>query len=118
MAFKYDFEKWKSKMELSGTERMFLQEWGNLEFNEVLNDIIGCHYAMGTEMTREQANQFEQIAVLFPFPPPPHKSGRVRTHYSIKAVWDRVWEFLTEHPTFRSRTVSKILSKFWVVQDS
>jgi hypothetical protein len=104
-------------MELAETEKLFLQEWSNPEFNDTLNDIIQCHYSIGNDMTREEANEFEQITALFPLPPPPHKSGRARSHYSIKSVWERIWEFLGGHPTFRAGSVQKILSKFWFVQN-
>jgi hypothetical protein len=89
-----------------------LANWQNPEWIDVLTQIRLCTFGLGKEMTREQANAFETIAVIFERPPSPTVNGIPREHFPTRYVWKQVWRFLQRHPMFMAPTIQGILDNF------
>jgi hypothetical protein len=98
-------------------ELHLLQEWHDEVLNDALNRIISCQVHLNVKLTKEQRDKFEAIRFLFPDEPPPSASGKRREHFTKKAVWARVLQFLQTYPVFRALTIDGILEKLEYVQN-
>jgi hypothetical protein len=100
---------------LSEAETSLLSNWRNSDLCVGLTNIMGCRYSIGEKLTRDQASKFEAIHLLFPEPPAPRTMGRARPHYSVREVWERVWNFIRNFPALGASSIERILMKFQYV---
>jgi hypothetical protein len=102
----------KTLAKMSEAQLSLLQQWRDEDYCNVLKTMRKVSSNLGRELTREQADRFEAIPILFAGPPSPTMTGQVRVHFDKKEVWKVVWRFCEAHPMFFSDTVEGILNNF------
>jgi hypothetical protein len=101
---------------MTNAREQLIAQWQDAEFCQTLAQIRNCTSALGSRMSRAQADRFEEIPLLFEGPPSPTLTGQPRQHYEKRVVWRAVWHFLERHPMLCADSVEGILDNFAILQ--
>jgi hypothetical protein len=97
---------------MSDAQLYLLGQWRDTDYCNVLINLRKVSSNLGRDLTREQADRFEAIPILFAGPPSPTMTGQVRAHFEKREVWKGVWRFCEAHPMFFSDSIEGILNNF------